>query len=232
MYLFCMIHSKPNWPNKALKELRKIIGCTQGEFAAMIGASKDAVVSWEVGRNKLSESFARRIGLVTGAEAKPLLAGKGRLTCLGPRRVREPFTAETFERHSTTYWGRSDEAAVRQHFKNCADALKLLLVGASRAREKIRYRLPAVLDSFIQWCERTREDFQLEQEIDAQLEQRCAKLVISHTYGQWRAMRKEDPAACRAMGFKDDAEKADGENLTLETTTLPIWRPGFPMRGR
>src|SRR5437764_1384239 len=122
MYFFLMLQHKQNVPNKALKELRKIIGCTQGEFAAMIGASKDAVVSWEVGRNKLSESFARRIDLVTGAEAKPLLRGKGPLTCLGPRRVREPFTAEAFERHSTSYWGRSDEAAVRQHFRNCADA--------------------------------------------------------------------------------------------------------------
>ena len=48
----------------------------------MIGASKDAVVSWEVGRNELSESFARRIEFATGVEAKSLLhksnpAGEG-----------------------------------------------------------------------------------------------------------------------------------------------------------
>ena len=34
-------------PNETLRELRRMLGQTQGEFAAMIGASKDTVVSWE-----------------------------------------------------------------------------------------------------------------------------------------------------------------------------------------
>jgi hypothetical protein len=33
------------------------------------------------------------------------------------------------------------------------------------------------------------------------------------------------------LGFKDDPRKSDSENLQLEAETIPIWRPGYPMRG-
>jgi transcriptional regulator with XRE-family HTH domain len=165
-------------PNKAIRELRNIIGQTQGELATMIGASKDAVASWEIGRNKLSPQFARRITFATGAAEDELLRGHGPLSTYIPFLGHPPFTAETFERHRGSYWGRSDEAAARQHFKHCADALELLFVAAAKSGgDTIRYRLPAVIDSFIQWCERTREDFQLDPQIQEQLEQRKEKLV-------------------------------------------------------
>ena len=45
----------------------------------MIGASRDAVASWETGRNKLSPPFARRIAMATGVEEGPLLRGRGGL---------------------------------------------------------------------------------------------------------------------------------------------------------
>jgi len=45
-------------------------------------------------------------------------------------------------------------------------------------------------------------------------------------------MQKEDPVACRFMGFKDDPKKADKENLRLESNAVPVWRPGYPMRGK
>jgi transcriptional regulator with XRE-family HTH domain len=218
-------------PNEAIREVRKIIGQTQGEFAAMIGASKDAVVSWENGRNKLSPQFARRIAFATGVDEKPLLRGRGGLTCYVPLAGHPPFTAETFKRHRTTYWGRTDEAAARQHLANCVDALGLIFAGASRPQRGAGYRLPGVLDSFIQWCERTREDFQLAREIEEQLRQRKAKLAVSHTYKQWRTMQQEDPTACRLMGFKDDRRKGDNESLRLEIETVPVWSPGYPMRG-
>ena len=48
---------KPLQPNQAVRALRKIIGLTQAEFAVMLGVSKDAVVSWEIGRNELSVTF-------------------------------------------------------------------------------------------------------------------------------------------------------------------------------
>lgn len=220
-------------PNEAIREVRKTIGRTQGEFAAMIGASKDAVVSWETGRNKLSPQFARRIAFATGVGEGELLRGRGALTCYVPMAGRSRFTAATFERYRQSYWGRTDDAAARQHLRNCVDALGLLFLAASRpGRGRIRHRLPAVVDSFIRWCERTRTDFQLDGQIEEQLRQRKAKVVLNHTYREWRRMEQEDPWMCRQMRFKDDPQRGDGENLSLEMETIPIWSPGHPMRGR
>src|SRR5215472_9030412 len=137
-----------------IRELRRIIGRTQGEFAAMIGASKDAVVSWENGRNRLSPTFARRIELATGVDGRLLLRGVSLpLTGagLGEPRV---YTEGDFELHRKTEWGRSDEEGAKRHVERCADALELLFRAAAKpGGGKIRYRLPGVVDSFIQWCE-------------------------------------------------------------------------------
>jgi transcriptional regulator with XRE-family HTH domain len=216
--------------NEALRELRKIIGLSQGEFAALIGSSKDAVASWEIGRSRLSPPFERRIALATGVDEAALRRGRGPLTTYIPFGGHPPFTAEAFERHRKTYWGRSDEAAARQYHKHCGDALGLLLLAAAQpGRGKQPTRLPAVVDSFVQWCEQTRKDFRLEAGVDAQLAQRKGRVVINHTYGQWRAMEKTDPAACRFMGFKDNPEKGDEESLRLEAEPVPNWWPGRPM---
>jgi len=119
-------------PNKAIRELRKMLNLTQAELAAMIGASKDTVVSWELGRNKVSPQFARRLTFATGVEAEALLRGRGPLTTHDPVVVRKLFTAETFAEHRSTHWGRSDEAAARHHLRNCADALRILFLAAAR----------------------------------------------------------------------------------------------------
>src|SRR6476620_10458818 len=113
-------------PNEAIREVRKIIGQTQGEFAAMIGASKDAVASWEIGRNKLSPQFARRIAFATGAEEGPLLRGRGPLTGRVFGGHRAPFSVKIFERHISIQRGVSGETTVRRHLRNCMDALELL----------------------------------------------------------------------------------------------------------
>jgi transcriptional regulator with XRE-family HTH domain len=220
-----------NWTKRRIRERRQILSQTQAEFAAMIGASKDAVASWETGRNRLSRQFARRIGLATGVEEGALLRGRGRLRRYVPFAGRQAFTAAQFEQYRKSYWGRSEEAAARQHLRNCVEALELLFLAAARPHGKTRHRLSGVLDSFLQWCDRTREEFQLEPETQKLLEQRKAKLVIQHTYGEWRRMQKEDAGACRLMGFTEDAAKSDKENLRLEAETVPIWRPGHSMRG-
>jgi DNA-binding XRE family transcriptional regulator len=60
---------------EGVRELRRLPGQTQAEFAAMIGASKDTVVSWECGRNRLSMTFARGIAVATGVDGDCLLKG-------------------------------------------------------------------------------------------------------------------------------------------------------------
>ncbi len=210
--------------------MRDIINLTQGEFAAIIGASKDTVASWEVGRNKLSRQFARRIALATGVEAEDLMRGRSTLMTYVPMAGRLPLTAETFQRHRQSHWGATDEAAARRHLKNGADALGLILLAAAGGADGTGTKcLPAVLESFIEWCEQTREDFQLEGAIDRLLAERKGKAAVSQSYGVWRRKQQEDPSVCRAMGFKDDPKKDDRENLRLTAETMPIWRPGHSM---
>ena len=57
------------------------------------------------------------------------------------------------------------------------------------------------------------------------------ELLPNGAQRKWRAMQKDDPTMCRIMGFKDDPRKSDSENVQLEAETIPIWRPGHPMRG-
>jgi DNA-binding XRE family transcriptional regulator len=217
---------------EAIRELRNIIGHTQGEFAVMIGASKDTVASWEVGRNKLSRSFARRIAFATGVEEEALWRGRVPLTAPDPLTSRRPFTAETFAQHRSSNWGRSDEAAARHHLTHCADALRILFLAAARpSRDQDRQQLPALLESFRQWCEQMREDFRLDEGIEAQLEERKFKLGQTRTYGEWRAMHRKSPAAMEAAGFKDNPTKRDDEELFLGSEAVPAWEPGGSLRG-
>lgn len=213
--------------NTRIRELRRILELTQGEFATLIGAAKDTVASWETGRNRLSAGMARRIALVTGVYDGSLLKPTGPL--LTNAVARRPFTREEFRRHQKMFWGAPDEKQLAKHVTRCSDALELLFRVAATSGEAGASRLPGVLDSFIQWCQATRTDFGLEKEIDAQLEQREVELTLTKSYGQWREMEKKDPKMARRMGFKDDAGKDDRETLTLSGMMIPVWMPGHGM---
>src|SRR6476646_2356488 len=91
-----------------IRELRKIIGRTQAEFATMIGASKDAVASWETERNQLSRQFAKRIEFATGVEAGSLLRKGGILMGRGYGGRQVVYTKDLFDEHVKTRTGRSD----------------------------------------------------------------------------------------------------------------------------
>jgi transcriptional regulator with XRE-family HTH domain len=218
-------------PNRAVRELRKITGQKQGEFAAMIGASKDAVASWEIGRSNLSPALARRIACATGVDGRLLLDGSGALVTGSQFEEPRLFTIEDFQHYRKTSWGRSDDEGARHHLKNCVDALTLIFRAAAKpGGDKGRGRLPGVLDSFMQWCEQAREDFQLGPQIDEELEKRRYKIGVTFTYRQWRQAQKEDPAKVAALGFKDDPRKDGREELRLEGEGRPGWKPGQSMR--
>lgn len=217
------------YSNEAVRSLRKIIGMTQAEFAEMIGVSKDAVVSWELGRNKISATFARRIGLATGVDGKALYLGVS--VPISSDRDAHVYTAADFEKHQQTEWGRSDEASARRHLEHCVDTIELLLLAAvPPAGERKRQRLPGLMDSFMQWCESAREDFKLGTQIDGQLARRPFKAGITQTWRDWRAMERTDPAALRATGFVGDPSKGDQEELRRELNCVPGWAPGRSMK--
>ena len=214
--------------NKTIRELRRILGQTQGEFAALIGASKDTVASWDTGRNPVSASMARRIALVTGVDERSLLKPGGelmvRLTC--PRRR---YTVEEFGRYRKQFWGSTGEESVRRQWRPCADTLELVFLAAVKG-EMTGGRLPGVVDSFIQWCRQAREEFQLGPAIEAELATRQGTLELTHSYRQWREIAKDDPEMARKMGFKDNPKRGDEESLSLKLETVPEWMPGTSMR--
>ena len=216
--------------NKTIRELRRILGLTQGQFATLIGASKDTIASWETGRNPLSPPLARRIALVTGVEERSLLQPDGELRAkhgVPPKR----YTVEEFKQYRKRFWGQSAEESVRRQWRPCADTLELLFMAAAGNTESGPARLPGVVDSFIQWCQQAREDFGLGPAIEAELAQRKGTLELTHSYRQWREMAKEDPAMARMMGFKDNPKRKDEESLSLKMETVPEWMPGTSMRG-
>ncbi len=217
--------------NEKIRELRRILGLTQEEFAAAIGVSKDTVASWETGRNQLSAGMARRMALATGVEERSLREASGPLQAHHPF-PRRPFTREEFEQHQKRFWGPNPEAGVRRQLPRCADALELLFTAAARSGAGSgAARLGGVLDAFIQWCEQTREDFQLGEQIEAQLEQRVATLELDRSYAQWREMEKTDPVLVRKFNFVDDPKRRGEERLRRSLDTVPVWRPGHDMRG-
>lgn len=217
-------------PNKTIRELRRILGQTQAEFAAMIGASKDTVVSWETGRNRLSASFARRIGFATGVDEDSIMDGREAPTLTFPVVGARAYMAGDFARYQATTKGRSDEAGARRHLKNCEDTLELIfLAAAGTGGGGSGHRVPGVLHSFIEWSEAVRKDFELGAEIDKQLERRKVKAGVTFTYAEWRRLAREEPARLLAMGFRDDPLKRAGDTRRLEMELRPGWAPGRRM---
>jgi transcriptional regulator with XRE-family HTH domain len=216
-------------PNEAIRALRKIIGLTQAEFAVMIGVSKDAVVSWEIGRNHVSETFVRRIALATGVDGRLLRLGIS--VPMSTAADVHVYTAEDFERHRQSEWGRTDEESARRWLEHCVDTLELVLLAAAKpGGEKNRQRLPGVMDSFMQWGESVREDFQLGPQIDEQLEQRRQVVGMTQEYRDWRAMNRGNAEGLKAAGFVDDPAKGDREQLRLPLEMVPGWAPGRSMK--
>ena len=214
--------------NEAVRALRKIIGLTQAEFAALIGVSKDAVVSWETGRNELSATFARRIALVTGVDGRTLRLGVS--VPFSQDEDAHVYTKEDFERHQRTEWSGTDEAQA-ERLARCQDTLELLFRAAARADgDPPRQRLPGLLDSFMQWCESAREDFKLGPALDEQLRQRRFRAGMTQEYRDWRAMARGNPEGLKAVGFKDDPSRGDKEQLRLELDLVPGWAPGRSMK--
>jgi len=209
--------------------LREILGQTQAEFAAMIGISRDAVASWECGRNPLSAGYARRIAHATGVDPQALLgAGPLRVHLAEPQR---PYTREEFQRHRKHYWGNSDQTSALRQLGPCADALELIFRAAALAgAAEGTVPLAAVRDSFVQWCRQTEENFRLIKYIDGELEERKGEFTVTRSWGQWRELAKTNPAEARRYGFKDDPKKEEGAGLTLSMEIIPVWAPGWDMR--
>ena len=139
-------------------ELRKIIGRSQSQFAAMLGVAKDTIISVENGRNQLSKNLAKRIQIATGAN---LLDGK----------LESPFSQANYNRDDFKQWrekyGQSTEAAALNQFKEMQTWVKVIFLAAAKSgRTGNRDRLPALSLSLAEWLNEAREKFNLQLEIE------------------------------------------------------------------
>jgi transcriptional regulator with XRE-family HTH domain len=150
-------------PNLTLKALRKCIERSQSEFAAMLGVSRDTIISWENGRNRLTPEKALLIHLSTGARSAELLEGKGKIL----NENGQPYSACDFKRWHETYLDAPDEKKARYFHAQASNTLFLLFMAAAKpGAGKLKSRLPGLWTSFFQWADQVRENFKLKAQIE------------------------------------------------------------------
>jgi len=202
---------------------------SQGEFADLIGSTRDSVASWETGRRPVTASNAQRIMNATGAWPHSLLNGPPVLDL----RL-EGYTKESFAR-----WRKNPAdsgAAAEQLYPQSADALWLLFTAAGRpGLGKLKHQFPAVWHSFVGWLEATVKEFKLERRIDDLLKDRFEKShPLTLPWGEWRKLaRRRDETSrfrVRLYQFKDDPKQPAKKPLTLYQVTRPGWNPAGDMR--
>lgn len=212
--------------NEAIAALRKVLNLSQAKFGAMIGTKRDTIVSWECGRNRLSDKFAWRIEMATGCEAQCLLRGRAALFGI----FKQPYNRAYFDDWRKRL--QKSDAATAQHYAELgADALGLILQAAAQPGRHSKDRLPAVWTALVEWLAHTAQDFKLQPELDALLSQRRLRMSDRANYGDFR-LRSRDPGWQKCWKFKDDKRKPDSALITLTTETHPAWNPGGDMRAR
>jgi transcriptional regulator with XRE-family HTH domain len=144
---------------RMVAKLRKIIGKSQSQFAAMLGVSKDTIISVENGRNQLSKKLEARITITTGANFRKDGWSNGL----------EDYTLERFNDFRKEFHESDEET------KANIDDVKFWIETIFRAARKSgvggnRDRFPAVYYSLLEWFRDTRENFRLGPEMEAILE--------------------------------------------------------------
>ncbi len=140
---------------RLVAELRKIIGKSQSQFAAMLGVSKDTIISVENGRNQLSKKLEARITIATGANFKEEAWGNGL----------QDYTLETFNEYRQGFHELDEETS-----KTRIEAVKFWMETIFKAARKPgvggnRDRFPAVFHSLLEWFRDVHENFKLGPEI-------------------------------------------------------------------
>jgi DNA-binding XRE family transcriptional regulator len=244
--------TKPTIAGKLVAELRNTTGKTQSQFAAMVGVSKDTIISVENGRNKLSPKLAKLIKAATGAiilddhiefepvydiphlESMPTLSEEQRTFMRrehdGTGNREHVYTREDFEKWRTTYYQCNDELA-RKHYDNIKKWIEVIFRAAAiPGLAGNRNRFPAVYQSFVDWLNETRSTFKLENEIEHLLEDEPHQLGEMTLFGPM----DNNPTAMKMLtdsGFDYSKVKTLLENcqpsqcIVLELETRPGWDP-------
>jgi len=210
--------------NKYISDLLKIIGRSQQQLAAMVGVSPNIIANVKSGRSPLKPELAQKIYVATGAWHVPYFRqhrGDDRLLSI----YETPYTKATFE-HWRKNYGRADQKSINEFFEYASDTLFVMLTAAGKC--KLKNHLPALRQSFWDWCVKSYKFFQLEKPIDEVLKERKFIDELTMNYGDWR---QNDLMGWREYyEFKDDKRKHNDENLTLRIEAHPGFRPCSDMK--
>jgi DNA-binding XRE family transcriptional regulator len=183
---------------RKVAELRKIIGKSQSQFAAMIGVSIHTIISVENGRNQLSENLTRRIKIATGADLSR--QSKGKIAAVGGG----GYTRKDFEEWHTRF--SSEEHSAKERFEEIKYWVELVFRAAAKPGVAgNRDRLPAVYLSLVDWLHDTRQAFKLEREIDDILEDdthEISNIILS--YECIKNDKQLTELASRQLGMKPE----------------------------
>jgi transcriptional regulator with XRE-family HTH domain len=165
---------KKRKPHEGLKALRKILGKSQEQFAAMLGVSLDAIASTETGRNGYTEKMDKKIRAATGATF--LTLRKGKRVPLPPGEIGSIVEYHEFavpmgmfvapwghytERHWKLYQRLfQSEKAPAARFESVKTELERLFEDAA-PKGGTRNQLPAVVQSLHEWIHDTRQRLKL-----------------------------------------------------------------------
>lgn len=205
-----------------IAELRHFTGTSQARFAAMLGVSKDTIISVENGRNRLSASLARRLRFATGVNNLELLEGTGKLLDY----TGNSYTSKSFTKWLAKFPELKGTKAERDTLALASlDFLKgwmeLIFVAATRSGTGGLNRFPNVFRSLEEWMVTTCAEFKLGNEIASVLEewgQKPKGLTVSV-----KALRADKQFAKR-MGFKDSKRYRNSDAIPSPYDWLPTWR--------
>jgi transcriptional regulator with XRE-family HTH domain len=254
-----MAKKAQKYSGRLVAQIRKIIGKSQSQFAVMVGVSKHAIISVENGRNKLTQKLAKRIRVATGADITgenfrfepvgniPAVENPHKLTPEalnflhrrydGTGKYDDLYTREDFDQWRANFYPSNDEVA-RKHFDQIKTWVEYLFRAAAKSSiAGNRDRLPAVRQSLVEWLDGARENFKLEQEVDAILEEEthclgefaCNILSLTNPENQKEHERVKDEIASYGYDFaylKKQCKKAKrGDWIVLETESRRVWDP-------
>jgi transcriptional regulator with XRE-family HTH domain len=207
--------------NKWLSDLRKAIRRSQKQFASMIGVSANVIINIENGKSPLTPTLAQKIYVATGVSSWMYWRGDDRILDISSA----PYTRSTFDNWMARY-ADSDDMRLNEFFRYASDTLFILLAGA--AKYKLKNQLPALRQSFHDWCVESHKRFDLEAPIKEFLKSRKYIKRLTMSYGDWRTFGKDFQ---KLYEFKDDHSKPDDEDLTLQYECTPGFGPCFNMKG-
>jgi transcriptional regulator with XRE-family HTH domain len=208
--------------NKWLVSLLEITGKTQTQFAEMVGVSRNTVANIVSGRSPLDRKLASRIYQATGAAYGAYLAGWDDVVSA----YGQPYTKETFKNWRGSQNQETDAQSGRKFFEFACDTLRILVLAANEGKWKTR--LPALQQSFREWCQESYEQFDLRYPVEKTLKQRKYVDELTMGYGDWRHPHREHERTF--YGFKDNPKKRDDDYLTLRAEKCPKWMPCGNMR--